>query len=149
MTGFANAVKEKPYLPLIPVWLTSLPPVRRPYQKLPNFQICSAILFQDLGPVVFQKSFLSYTLMLGVSCQNWISCTQYVWHTRSYDIIMVVQTWLSADILDYELNIPGYCLQRRYRNRNGSEVLMCHQISLFRLYSIKRIYRAASDRVCV
>ena len=44
--------------------------------------------------------------------------------THSYDIIMVVETWLSADILDNELHIPGYCLQRGDRNRNGGGVLM-------------------------
>ena len=44
--------------------------------------------------------------------------------SHSYDIIMVTETWLSAVILDYELYIPGYCLLRRDRNRNGGGVLM-------------------------
>ena len=79
MARFAHAVKEKPYLSLIPV--TSLQPVRRPCWT--NFQIRPAFLFQDLGPVMFQKSFLSYTLMLGVSCLNWTSCVQHVCHTHT------------------------------------------------------------------
>ena len=43
-----------------------------------EFQIRSALLFQDLGPVLFQKTFLSHTLTLGVSCQNWTSCVLHV-----------------------------------------------------------------------
>lgn len=86
--------------------VSSLPPVHRPYQRLSNFQIRSAILFKDLCPVVFQKEFS--IIRLGVSCQNWTGCTQPFWHTRSYDTIMVVETWLSADILDY--NIPARVL---------------------------------------
>ena len=47
-----------------------------------------------------------------------------------YDLIMVVETWLSAHILNYELNIPGYCLLRRDRNRHGGGVLVYVSSSL-------------------
>ena len=47
-----------------------------------------------------------------------------------YDLIIVVETWLSARILNYELNIPGYCLLRRDRNRHGGGVLVYVSSSL-------------------
>ena len=58
--------------------------------------------------------------------------------THLFDIITVVETWLSADILDNGLYIPGYRLQRRDRNRNGGGVLMyVHQILRFGLIQHK------------
>ena len=39
-----------------------------------------------------------------------------------YDFITVTETWLSADVLDHELYIPGYTLIRRDRNRHGGGV---------------------------
>ena len=39
-----------------------------------------------------------------------------------YDFITVTETWLSADVLDRELYLPGYTIIRRDRNRHGGGV---------------------------
>ena len=40
------------------------------------------------------------------------------------DVICLVETWLSPDILDNELYIPDYCLIRLDRNRHGGGVAL-------------------------
>ena len=46
------------------------------------------------------------------------------------DIICIVETWLSQDITNEEVSIPGYLLHRKDRNRNGGGVLMYTRDSL-------------------
>ena len=41
---------------------------------------------------------------------------------HSYDIIGVTETWLSPDILDHELYLPGYSIMRRDRSHHGGGV---------------------------
>ena len=36
--------------------------------------------------------------------------------SESFDVIVVTETWLSLDILDSEVGIPGYSLVRKDRN---------------------------------
>ena len=38
---------------------------------------------------------------------------------NSYDIVYVVESWLSNDIVNTELFIPGYTIFRKDRNRHG------------------------------
>ena len=40
------------------------------------------------------------------------------------DVICIVETWLSADILDSEIKLTGYQLHRKDRNRHGGGVLI-------------------------
>ena len=47
------------------------------------------------------------------------------------DVICVVETWLSSDILDSEISLPGFSLFRRDRNRHGGGVLVYIQSGLF------------------
>ena len=44
--------------------------------------------------------------------------------TESPDIICIVETWLSSDILDNELAVSNYQIFRRDRNRHGGGVMM-------------------------
>ena len=44
--------------------------------------------------------------------------------TQFPDIICVVETWLSSDISDSELEITNYQIFRRDRDRHGGGVLM-------------------------
>ena len=39
-------------------------------------------------------------------------------------IICIVETWLSSDIIDHEIYIPGFQLYRYDRNRHGGGVLV-------------------------
>ena len=39
-----------------------------------------------------------------------------------YDFITVTETWVSADVLDQELYLPGYTIICRERNRHGGGV---------------------------
>ena len=45
------------------------------------------------------------------------------------DIVCIVETWLSSDILDSEVCLPGYQLHRRDRNRHGGGILVYVQNS--------------------
>ena len=49
---------------------------------------------------------------------------QLIAETYSPNIICITETWLSSDIQDQELFIPGYQLIRLDRNRHGGGVLM-------------------------
>ena len=40
------------------------------------------------------------------------------------DIICITESWLSADILDSEISIPGYVCFRGDRNRHGGGVII-------------------------
>ena len=40
------------------------------------------------------------------------------------DIVCLVETWLSADILDTEVSIPNYSILRLDRNRHGGGVAL-------------------------
>ena len=42
--------------------------------------------------------------------------------SHKYDIIVVVETWLSACMMDQELLIQGYSLARKDRNQHGGSV---------------------------
>ena len=42
--------------------------------------------------------------------------------SESFDVIAVTETWLSLDISDSEVGIPGYSLVRKDRNRHGGGV---------------------------
>ena len=43
---------------------------------------------------------------------------------HSPDIICIVESWLSSDICDSELSLPGFSLFRRDRNRHGGGILV-------------------------
>ena len=43
---------------------------------------------------------------------------------RQPHIVCIVETWLSPDVSDKELNLPGYQLLRLDRNRHGGGILM-------------------------
>ena len=117
MAGF-HTVKKKPYPSLIPV--TSLLTVCHPYLWLPKLQIHSGTSFprpwSSYGSKGFSILCFNARSLLPKLDELCITCLSH-----SYDIVMVDETWLS---LDYELYIPGNCLQRCDRNRNGSWVLM-------------------------
>ena len=40
------------------------------------------------------------------------------------DIICIVETWLSSEILDSEVTLPGYQVHRLERNRHGGGILV-------------------------
>ena len=44
--------------------------------------------------------------------------------TYKPDIVCIVETWLSKDISDNELGIPGFTLHRKDRHRHGGGVLI-------------------------
>ena len=50
-------------------------------------------------------------------------------------VICVVETWLSSEVSTSEIDIPGYQLYRKDRNRHGGGILMyvsnCMLVSLF------------------
>ena len=43
---------------------------------------------------------------------------------ENYDLVIITETWLSANILDHEICVPGYSLVRRDRNRHGGGVAL-------------------------
>ena len=43
---------------------------------------------------------------------------------NNYDIVCIVESWLSQDILDSELAITGYTIFRRDRNRHGGGIII-------------------------
>ena len=45
-------------------------------------------------------------------------------HANNPDIICIVETWLSSDILDSEVTLPGYQVHRLDRNRHGGGILV-------------------------
>ena len=45
-------------------------------------------------------------------------------------VIGVTETWLDDLISVNEINIPGYIVQRKDRNRNSGEVYVCLSTSL-------------------
>ena len=49
---------------------------------------------------------------------------------NKYDIVCVVESWLSQDIPDSELTIPGYFVFRKDRNRHGGGILIFVRDSL-------------------
>ena len=46
------------------------------------------------------------------------------------DIVCLVETWLSGDVLDREVSIPNYTIVRLDRNRHGGGVAMYIQDSV-------------------
>ena len=42
---------------------------------------------------------------------------------NNYDIICIVESWLSNDIENSELLIPGFTIFRRDRNRHGGGII--------------------------
>ena len=55
--------------------------------------------------------------------------------TYSPHIVCIVETWLCSEINSSEIDIPGYQLYRKDRNRQGGGVLMyvtdCMLVSMF------------------
>ena len=49
---------------------------------------------------------------------------------NSYDIVRVVESWLSNDIVNSELFIPGYTIVRKDRNRHGGGIIVFVRNSL-------------------
>ena len=43
---------------------------------------------------------------------------------NNYDIVCIVESWLSQDISDSELAITGYTIFRRDRNRHGGGIII-------------------------
>ena len=41
-----------------------------------------------------------------------------------YDLVIVAESWLSADVLDSEIHIPGFCNVRNDRNRHGGGIVI-------------------------
>ena len=68
--------------------------------------------------------------MQEASFQNMMSYIQAIVSTRKPDIVYIVETWLSGDILDSEVSLQGYQLFRLDRNRHGGGVLMYVKNSL-------------------
>ena len=51
------------------------------------------------------------------------------------DVICVVETWLSAEILDAEITIQGYQCFRHDRNRHGGGIVsLCKRLSFYHSY---------------
>ena len=50
------------------------------------------------------------------------------------NIVCIVETWLSSDILDKEIHLPGYQLLRLDRNRHGGGILLyVHEMMSYKL----------------
>ena len=41
-----------------------------------------------------------------------------------YDLVIVVESWLSAEVLDSEIHVPGYNPVRKDRNRHGGGIVI-------------------------
>lgn len=53
-----------------------------------------------------------------------IESLQLLVEAEDLDVICVVETWLSAEILDAEISIQGYQCFRRDRNRHGGGIVV-------------------------
>lgn len=59
---------------------------------------------------------------------------------NNLDIICIVETWLCRDILDSEIELPGYHVHRLDRNRQGGGVLV-----YVRDYFVTTLYPPSTD----
>ena len=50
--------------------------------------------------------------------------------SNSYDVICIVESWLSSDIDNIELSIPGFTIFRRDRSRHGGGIIVFVRNSL-------------------
>ena len=50
--------------------------------------------------------------------------------SNSYDVICIVESWLSSDIDNTELSIPGFTIFRRDRSRHGGGIIVFVRNSL-------------------
>ena len=69
------------------------------------------------------KVSISYTLMPGVYCQNlWEVCTLVAESNAA--IVCVTETWLDDSVMDSEIELSGYVVQRKDLERSGGSVCM-------------------------